>query len=132
MACYKRGGSAHLKYAALKIGRGCGGRNERAVLRISHRRESRGQFDDVLGGLRHRNWSVKTTRSWWQWEPQWGAAVCVRAGGLACRVAHSSLWKELGNKPKIVVVLDGPRGNPRRRRHAEWNVDERRIVRACE
>ena len=26
-------------------------------------------------GLRHRNRSVKHTRSWWQWEPQLGAAV---------------------------------------------------------
>ena len=36
---------------------------------------------DELDGLArakpgcHRNWSVTNTRSWWQWEPQWGAAV---------------------------------------------------------
>ena len=26
-------------------------------------------------GLRHKNCSVKNMWSWWQWEPQWGAAV---------------------------------------------------------
>ena len=45
--------------------------------------------------LRHRNWSVKHTRSCWQWETQWSAAVCVRADGLACRVSHSSLGASL-------------------------------------
>ena len=43
-------------------------------------------------GCSIRTWSVKQTRSWWwQWEPQWGAAVCVCADGSARSISHSSL-----------------------------------------
>ena len=38
---------------------------------------------------------LKDACSWWQWEPQWGAAVRVCAVGLTCTVSHSSLGGSL-------------------------------------
>ena len=47
---------------------------------------------------------LKTTRSWWQWEPQWGAAVLARADGLTCTVAHSSRESSLEISPRGAAV----------------------------
>ena len=42
-------------------------------------------------GCSNRTRSVKMRGAGWQWEPQWGAAVCVCADGLTRTLSHSSL-----------------------------------------
>ena len=76
---------------------------------------------DPIAALRvacHRKWSVEKTRgargSGWQWEPQWGAPVCVRAAECPIRVLEGPR-----KRPKILVMLDGPR------RACRWQLPRR-------
>ena len=65
---------------------------------------------------------LKNTRSCWQWELQWGTAVCVHTGWFNMHNGPFESEKELGSWPKIVVVLDGPPS------HALARLGERRSM----
>ena len=45
-------------------------------------RRGRLQCGERLGLPPQKTGVLKNTRSWWQWESQWGATVCVCADGL--------------------------------------------------